>query len=101
MDLSNGWVIYYSLMLGIVAALAYRFGYKTGKVESENEEMKKHTFEIEKHNGETYIAFEISVYENADIEITKTRNCSLADVDGDYIFDTDNKLYRIQSEVEE
>jgi hypothetical protein len=36
MDLSNGWVIYYSLMLGIVAALAYRFGYKTGKLESED-----------------------------------------------------------------
>lgn len=63
--------------------------------------MKTYTFEIEKYNGDTFLAFEISVDEDGAIDITKTKDCSLADVDGDYIFDTDNDLYRIQSEVEE
>lgn len=62
--------------------------------------MRTCTFEIEKYNGDTFLAFEISIDENGDIDITRTKDCSLADVDGDYIFDTDNELYRIQSEVD-
>lgn len=44
------------------------------------------------------MAFEISI--NGDeLEITKTKDCSHTDTDGDYIFDTDADLYRIQSDV--
>ena len=44
------------------------------------------------------MAFEITV--NGDeLEITKTRDCNHADTDGDYIFDTDADLYRIQSDM--
>ena len=58
--------------------------------------MKKATFEIEKSNGETFFAFEITVHENGQIKISNTKNCSLADIDGDYIFNTNNELFRIQ-----
>lgn len=44
------------------------------------------------------MAFEITA--NGDeLEITKTKDCSHADTDGDYIFDTEADLYRIQSDV--
>lgn len=59
---------------------------------------KKFVFEIESYDGVTMMAFEISI--NGDeLEITKTKDCSHADTDGDYIFDTDADLYRIQSDV--
>lgn len=57
--------------------------------------MKK-TIEIEDYNGNTIMAFEI----NDKLEITQTKYCDVADVDGDYIFDSDNKLIRIQSSIE-
>lgn len=44
------------------------------------------------------MAFEITVNGN-ELEITKTRDCNHADTDGDYIFDTDADLYRIQSDM--
>ena len=58
---------------------------------------KKFVFEIESYEGITIMAFEISI--NGDeLEITKTKDCSHSDTDGDYIFDTDADLYRIQSD---
>ena len=58
--------------------------------------MKKISFEIEHPSGDTYMAFELTIDDNGNAEVTKTRNCDLADIDGDYMFDTDNDLYRIQ-----
>ena len=59
---------------------------------------KKFVFEIESYEGITMMAFEITV--NGDeLEITKTMDCNHADTDGDYIFDTEADLYRIQSDV--
>ena len=60
--------------------------------------MNKLTFEIEHPSGDTYMAFEVTVNDDGKIAITKNLNCSLADIDGDYIFDTDNNNYRIQAD---
>lgn len=59
---------------------------------------KTFVFEIESYEGATMMAFEITV--NGDeLEITKTSDCSHADTDNDYIFETDANLYRIQSDI--
>ena len=60
--------------------------------------MSKHfVFEIESYEGNTMMAFEIAV--NGDkIDIVKTLDCSHADIDNDYIFETTSNLYRIQSD---
>lgn len=59
---------------------------------------KKIVFEIESYEGCTMMAFEVTI--NGDeVEITKTMDCSHADTDGDYIFDTESDLYRIQSDI--
>ena len=58
--------------------------------------MKKISFEIEHPSGDTYMAFELTIDANEKPKITKTRNCGLADIDEDYMFNTDNLLYRIQ-----
>ena len=50
-------------------------------------------FEIEDYYGNTVMAFTVDEKGN----VVKTENCNLADVDGDYIFDTDAPLYRIQA----
>ena len=67
--------------------------------------IKKVTFEIETNNGDCengiyndVFAFEITVYADGKIEVTKTNCCSLADIDNDYIFNTKNDLYRIQED---
>ena len=60
--------------------------------------MHKITFEIEDYFGNTMIAFEVKVNEDGEVDVTQTLNCSHADTDGDYIFDTDNKLIRIQND---
>lgn len=61
--------------------------------------MGKHfVFEIESSDGNTMMAFEVTV-KGDKLEITRTRDCSHADTDGDYIFDTDADLYRIQSDI--
>ncbi len=58
---------------------------------------KKIIFEIESYEGCTMMAFEVTI--NGDeVEITKTMDCNHADVDADYIFDTESDLYRIQSD---
>lgn len=61
-------------------------------------EINRVSFEIEHYNGDTYFGFELSIKEDGTVEIIKTTDCSLADIDGDYIFDTDNKLYRMQAD---
>lgn len=59
---------------------------------------KKFVFEIESYEGATMMAFEVTI--NGDeLEITKTMDCSHADTDADYIFDTEADLYRIQSDM--
>ena len=59
---------------------------------------KKFVFEIEAYDGNTMMAFEVTV--NGDeLEITKTMDCNHADTDADYIFDTEADLYRIQSDT--
>ena len=61
----------------------------------EKKEINRVTFEIEEWNGNTFLAFEIAIFDNGEIDITKNYHCGLADVDCDYIFDTKNDLYRI------
>ena len=61
-------------------------------------EINRVSFEIESCNGQTYLGFMLSVKEDGTVELLKTHKCSLADVDGDYIFNTDNDLYRIQAD---
>ena len=59
---------------------------------------KKFVFEIESYEGVTMMAFEVAV--NGDeLEVTKTIGCDHADTDGDYIFNTESNLYRIQSNL--
>lgn len=49
-------------------------------------------------NGNTYFGFEISIKDDGTVEVLQTSDCSLADIDGDYIFGTKNNLYRIQAD---
>jgi len=57
------------------------------------------SFAIEHYNGEDYMSFILSIKENGKVEVIQTKDCSVADRDGDYIFDTDNDLFRIQAET--
>lgn len=50
--------------------------------------------EIEDYNGNTIMA--ISIDKNGNID--NMLNCSIADIDGDYLFNTDKELIRIQTE---
>ena len=61
-------------------------------------EIKRISFEIENYDGNTYMGFMLSIKDDGSVEIIKTNNCSVADVSLDYIFDTENDLYRIQAE---
>ena len=61
-------------------------------------EIKRVSFEIEHYNGDTYMGFMLSIKDDGTIEIIDEYNCSLADVDRDYVFETDNRLYRIQAD---
>jgi hypothetical protein len=60
-------------------------------------EINRVSFEIEHDNGETYMSFMLSIKDDGNVEVIKTSDCSLADIDGDYVFETDNELYRIQA----
>lgn len=60
---------------------------------------KKFVFEIEAYDGNTIMAFEIEV-KGDEVEILKTLDCSHADTDNDYIFETEADLYRIQADKE-
>ena len=61
-------------------------------------EINRVSFEIEHYNGDTYMSFMLSIKEDGTVEVINEKECSLADVDGDYIYDTDNSLYRIQAD---
>lgn len=50
--------------------------------------------EIEDYNGNTIMA--ISIDKNGNID--NMLNCSIADIDCDYLFNTDKELIRIQAE---
>lgn len=54
------------------------------------------TFEIEDYNGNTIMAF---MYDKKNNLIVDTKDCSHADTDEDYIFETGNDNFRIQSDV--
>lgn len=60
---------------------------------------KRFVFEIEAYDGNTMMAFEIEV-KGDEVEIIKTLDCSHADTDNDYIFETEADLYRIQADKE-
>lgn len=60
-------------------------------------EINRVSFEIEHNNGDTYFNFMLSIKDDGTVEVIKTIDCSLADIDGDYVFETDNDLYRIQA----
>lgn len=64
-----------------------------------SKEINRVSFEIEHYNGSTYMGFMLSIKDDGTVDVINVSDCSLADVDGDYIFDTDNDLYRIQADV--
>lgn len=57
-----------------------------------NENITDKVVEIEDYNGNTIMAFETNKYG----KIINYNNCDIADIDSDYIFDTDKDLMRIQ-----
>lgn len=61
-------------------------------------EIKRVVFEIEHYNGSAYMGFMLSIKDDGSVDVIKTSDCSLADFDEDYIFDTDNELFRIQAD---
>ena len=61
-------------------------------------EINRVSFEIEHYDGDTYMGFMLSIKDDGSVDIIKASNCSLADVDGDYIFNTENSLYRMQAD---
>lgn len=61
-------------------------------------EIKQVSFEIEHYDGNTYMGFMLSIKDDGTVDIIKTYNCDMADVSWDYIFDTENNLYRMQAE---
>lgn len=62
------------------------------------EEINRISFEIEHYNGDTYMSFILSIKKDGTVDVIKEKNCSLADISHDYLYDTDNSLYRIQAE---
>jgi hypothetical protein len=63
-------------------------------------------FEIEDYNGNTLCAFMIpdelfnkQAVEKPENMFSRTTECSIADINYDYIFDTEQKLVRIQLET--
>ena len=53
---------------------------------------------MEHFDGNTYMGAVLSIKENGDVELIDTYNCSLADITDDYVFDTENDLYRIMAD---
>lgn len=61
--------------------------------------MKNLTVEIEDYSGNTIMAFIVGKNKEGDLDVLEhlgTYECSVADLDGDYMFDTDNDLIRVQ-----
>ena len=61
-------------------------------------EINRVSFEIEHYNGSTYMGFMLSIKDDGSVEVIETSECSLADIEGDYIFETENNLYRMQAD---
>lgn len=61
-------------------------------------EINRISIEIEHYNGSTYMGFMLSIKDDGTVEVINTSDCSHADTDGDYIFDTENDLLRIQAD---
>lgn len=61
-------------------------------------EINRVSFEIEHYNGDTYMSFMLSIKKDGTVEVINETDCSLADVENDYIYNTDNTLYRIQAD---
>lgn len=61
-------------------------------------EINRVSFEIEHFNGDCYMAFILSIKDDGSVEVIRESECSVADIDGDYIFNTNNDLYRIQAD---
>lgn len=61
-----------------------------------NAETNQITFEIEDQAGNTKLSF---ILDRKTGIVIRTSGCTVADIDGDYIFDTDNDLIRIQSNM--
>ena len=61
-------------------------------------EINRVSITIEHYNGDSYMSIMLSIKEDGSVEVIKEDNCSLADVDNDYIFDTENNLFRIQAD---
>lgn len=61
-------------------------------------EINQVSFEIEHYNGDTYMSFILSIKDDGSVDVIKGRNCSLADISPDYLYDTENTLLRIQAE---
>ena len=57
--------------------------------------------EIEDYDGNTIGAFRIipNAFADGGIDISKLKNFEIADTDGDYIFDTDDILIRLQYNI--
>lgn len=53
---------------------------------------------VERYYGEDYLAFMLEIGEKGEVNVVDTEDCSLADTDGDYIFDSEYDLIRIQSD---
>ena len=64
-----------------------------------SKEINRISFEIEHYNGSTYMGFILSIKDDGTVDVINVSDCSLADVDGDYIFDSNNDLYRIQADA--
>lgn len=64
-----------------------------------SKEINKISFEIEHYNGSTYMGFMLSIKDDGTVDVVNVSDCSLADINGDYIFDTNNDLYRIQADA--
>lgn len=62
-------------------------------------EINRVSFEIEHCRGNTYFAFMLSIKEDGSVEVIQDMICSVADVDGDYIFESDNDLIRVQADA--
>lgn len=61
-------------------------------------EISRVSFEIEHYDGDTYMSFMLSIKDDGTVDVIREADCSLADVSEDYIFDGNNKLYRIQAD---
>lgn len=67
-------------------------------IDGEKKEINRVAITIEHYNGNSYLSFMLSVKEDGSVEIINEKDCSVADVDGDYIYGSDNDLIRIQAD---